>query len=87
MAARSSYQTMPQGFFESIIAYMEHFNAALKGYNEQKNLVMSEKYILMDFFHGLDNARHAGFKKDILNSLKWSSQRIVKICIYLRTSG
>ena len=49
--------------------YKERFNAALKGYNDQGNPEMSEKDIAMDFFHGLDNARYAGFKKDILNSL------------------
>ena len=69
MAARKTYQAMCQGAFESIIAYKERFNAALKGYNDQENPEMSEKDIAMDFFQGLDNARYAGFKKDILNNL------------------
>ena len=30
---------------------------------------MSDKDVAMDFFRGLDNARYAGFKKDILNNL------------------
>ena len=60
---------MRQGAFENIITYKERFNAALKGYNDQGNPEMSEKDIATDFFRGLDNARYAGFKKDILNSL------------------
>ena len=60
---------MRQEAFESIITYKEDFNAALKGYNDQKNLEMSEKDVAMDLIHGLDNARYAGFKKDFLNSL------------------
>ena len=56
MAAWSTYQTMRQGAFESIITYKERFNAALKGYNDQKNPEMSEKDVAMDFFRGLDNA-------------------------------
>ena len=69
LAARSTYQTMHQGAFENIITYKERFNASLKGYNDQGNPEMSDKDIAMDFFRGLDNARYAGFKKDILNSL------------------
>jgi len=39
-----------QDAFESIITYKERFNAALKGYEEQKNPKMEEKDIAMDFF-------------------------------------
>ena len=42
LAARSTYQTMRQGPFESIITYKERFNAALKGYKDQKNPDMDE---------------------------------------------
>jgi hypothetical protein len=34
---------MRQGTFESIITYKERFNAALKGYDEQKNPKMENK--------------------------------------------
>jgi len=36
-AARSTYQTMRQGPFESIITYKERFTIALKAYNDQGN--------------------------------------------------
>ena len=62
MAARNAYQTIPQGAFESIITYKERFNAALKGYNNQKNPEMSDKDVAMDLFRGLDNARYANLK-------------------------
>ena len=68
-AARAMYQKMRQGVFASIITYKERFNAALKGYEEQKNSKMEEKDIAMDFFEGLDNARYASFKTEIINSL------------------
>ena len=68
-AARATYQKMRQGAFESIITYKERFNAALKGYEEQKNPKMEEKDIAMDFFERLDNARYATFKTEIMNSL------------------
>jgi hypothetical protein len=68
-AARATYQKMRQGAFQSIINYKERFNAALKGYKEQKNPKMEEKDIAMDFFEGLDNARYASFKTEIMNSL------------------
>ena len=68
-ATRAMYQRMRQGAFESIITYKERFNAALKGYEEQKNPKMEEKDIAMDFFEGLDNARYATFKTEIMNSL------------------
>jgi len=68
-AARAMYQKMRQGVFASIITYKERFNAALKGYEEQKNSKMEEKDIAMDFFEGLDNARYASFKTEIMNGL------------------
>ena len=60
---------MRQGALENIVIYKERFNAAHKGYNDQGNPEMSKKGIAIDFFRGLDNARYAGFKKDISNSL------------------
>mmetsp|Transcript_8146 Transcript_8146/g.11879 ORF Transcript_8146/g.11879 Transcript_8146/m.11879 type:complete len:557 (+) Transcript_8146:2397-4067(+) len=73
LAARSTYQTMRQGPFESIITYKERFNAALKGYKDQKNPDMDEKDIGMDFFKGLDDNRYATFKTDLTNQLTLKS--------------
>ena len=56
---------MRQGPYESIILYKERFNNALKAYMSIKEILKWE----MDFFCGLDNARYAGFKTEILNGL------------------
>ena len=69
LAAHSAYQTMRQGPFESIITYKERFTIALKAYNVQGNPEMEDKDIAMDFFRGLDNARYASFKTEIMNGL------------------
>ncbi len=69
MAARTTYQQMRQGAYENIITYKERFNNALKAYIDQKNPALDDKDVAMDFFRGLDNARYAGFKTEILNEL------------------
>ena len=69
LAARTMYQKIHQGPFESIITYKERFNAALKGYNDQDNPPMDDKDIGMDFFNGLDNNRYATFKTDLTNQM------------------
>ena len=61
MAARSTYQTMWQGAYESIITYKEHFTTALKAYVDQKNPDMEDKDVTMDFLEDL-------IMQDILNS-------------------
>ena len=60
---------MRQGPFESFITYKERFTVALKAYDDQGNPEMDEKDIAMDFFRGLDNARYASFKTEIMNGL------------------
>jgi hypothetical protein len=69
LAARKTYKGTRQGNFESIIAYKQRFNAALKTYNDQKNTAIEEVDIAMDFFSGLDDARYASFKAEIVNGL------------------
>ncbi len=69
MAARTTYQQMRQGAYENIITYKERFNNALKAYVDQGNPALDDKDVAMDFFRGLDNARYAGFKTEILNGL------------------
>jgi hypothetical protein len=60
---------MHQGPYESIITYKEHFDIALKAYQEQENAELDESDVAMDFFDGLENARYAEFKKSILNGM------------------
>ena len=69
LSARNTYKLMRQGNYESIIAYKERFNAALKAYQDQKNPEMADTDIAMDFFNGLDNARCASFKAEMINLL------------------
>jgi hypothetical protein len=67
--ARKEYQLMHQGAYESIITYKEHFDIALKAYQDQENAQLDEPDVAMVFFDGLDNARYAEFKKSILNGM------------------
>ncbi len=60
---------MRQGPYKSIILYKEQFNKALKAYVDQGNPKIGDEDVAMDFFRGLDNARYAGFKTEILNGL------------------
>jgi hypothetical protein len=69
LTARNDYHQMRQGQFESIIAYKQRFNNALQAYQHQTNPTMDDVDIAMDFFRGLDNARFAEFKTEILNGL------------------
>jgi hypothetical protein len=60
---------MHQGPYESIITYKERFDIALRAYQEQDNVDMTQPDIAMNFFDGLDNGRYAEFKKSILNGM------------------
>jgi hypothetical protein len=53
--ARANYQMIHQGGYESIIAYKECFNIALKSYENQGNKKLDPPAIVMDFFFGIDN--------------------------------
>jgi hypothetical protein len=54
LTARANYQMIQQGGYELIIAYKEHFNFALKAYEDQENTKLDDLDIAMDFFRGLD---------------------------------
>jgi hypothetical protein len=69
LTARANYQMIRQGGYESIIAYKERFNFALKSYEDQGNKKLDPPDIAMDFFRGLDNARYSTFKTDYINGL------------------
>jgi hypothetical protein len=64
---RVNYQMICQGGYESIIAYKESFNFALKSYEDQGNKKLDPPDIAMDFFCELDNARYSTFKTDYIN--------------------
>jgi hypothetical protein len=49
LAARTQLAEKRQGAIESIISFKQHYNNALKAYNDQKNPVMKPKDIAMDF--------------------------------------
>ena len=66
LTARSTYQQIHQGAYESIITYKERFTNALKAYEEQGNVKLSDEDIAMDFFRGLDNGRYSIFKTEIM---------------------
>ena len=69
LSARMTYKNLKRGDFESIIAYKERFNAALKAYYDQKNPKMEDGDTAMDFFCESDNARYVSFKGKIINGL------------------
>ena len=69
LAARTTYQGMRQGPYETIIQYKERFDNAKKSYEEQGNPPMEDVDIAMDFFRGLDNNRYGNFKTQIMNDL------------------
>ncbi len=51
-SARSTYQHIRNGTYESIIMYKEWFNDSLKAYIEQGNLIILDEDIAMDFSKG-----------------------------------
>jgi hypothetical protein len=73
MAARSFYQQMCQGHYESIITYNEQFNFVFKSCHEQGNAEFKDPDITMDFFIGLNYVRYATLKMEFLNGLTPSS--------------
>jgi hypothetical protein len=70
LAARTQLAATRQGAFESIISFKQHYNNALKAYNDQKNHVMKPEDIAMGFFSKLDNGRYAEFKTTFINGLQ-----------------
>jgi hypothetical protein len=73
LVARTQLAVARQGAFESIILFKQHYNNALKAYNDQKNPVMKPEDIAMDFFSKLDNGRYAEFKTTFINGLQMRS--------------
>ena len=69
LAARSTYYSMRQGAYASIITYKERFDNAKKAYEDQDNPKLVDKDVAMDFFRGLDDTRYGSFKTDFQNQL------------------
>jgi len=69
LVTRTTYYSMRQGAYESIITYKERFDNAKKAYEDQENPDLDDKDVAMDFFKGLDDARYGGFKTDFMNQL------------------
>jgi len=69
LAARTTYNSIRQGPYESIIAFKERFNSAHESYVAQDNPKHEDKDSAMDFFRALDNARYGTFKTDLMNSM------------------
>ncbi len=51
--ARKQYQKIKQGGYEPLISYQEHFDEALKAYQEQENPNMEDIDIAHDFLMAL----------------------------------
>jgi hypothetical protein len=87
-ASRDAYLRCKQGAFESIIAYKERFDASHEAYKANDNPKMKPEDVAMDFMNGLDDARYADFKVEIINDIAKGSveQPKDKTVIYLLAS-
>jgi hypothetical protein len=76
LTARKAYQNIRQGAFESLSQYSERFRETYHSYKNTANAAtpvdIKEEEQAMDFFHGLDNARYAAFKSNMLNG--WAAE-------------
>jgi hypothetical protein len=68
--AREEYAACKQGPFEHIVDYKRKFDARLDALTVSGNSAPSKEDVAMDFMYGLDNARYAEFKAEIVNDLQ-----------------
>jgi len=68
--ARKEYMACKQGPFEHIVDYMRKFDARLDTFTVSGNVAPPKEDIAIDFMYGLDNARYADFKAEIINDLQ-----------------
>jgi hypothetical protein len=68
--AREEYVACKQGPYEHIVDYKRKFDARLDAFTVSGNVVPPQENIAMDFMYGLDNARYAEFKAEIVNDLQ-----------------
>jgi len=68
--AREEYAACKQGPFEHIVDYKRKFDARLDALTVSGNSAPSKEDVAMDFMYGLDNARYAEFKAEIVNDMQ-----------------
>jgi hypothetical protein len=67
--AREEYAACKQGPFEHIVDYKKRFDARLDAFTVSGNTA-PPKDVAVDFMYGLDNARYAELKAEIVNDLQ-----------------
>jgi hypothetical protein len=67
--ARKEYAACKQGPYEHIVDYKQKFDARLDAFVVSRNTAPEKEDVAMDFMYGLDNARWADFKAEIVNDL------------------
>jgi hypothetical protein len=66
---REEYAACKQGPYEHIVDFKRKFDARLDAFIVSGNIAQPKAAVAMDFMYGLDNARWAGFKAEIVNDL------------------
>ena len=64
--AREEYAACKQGPYEHIVDYKRKFDARLDALTVSGKTAPSKEDVAMDFMYGLDNARYADFKAEIV---------------------
>ena len=68
--AREEYMACKKGPFEHIVDYKRKFDAHLDAFTVSGNVAPPKEDIAIDFMYGLDNARYADFKAEIVNGMQ-----------------
>jgi len=68
--AREEYAACRQGPFKHIVDNKRKFDARLDAFTVSGNTTPPKEDVAMDFMYGLDNARYAEFKVEIVNDLQ-----------------
>jgi hypothetical protein len=68
--AREEYAACKQGAFEHIIDYKRKFDVRLDAFVVSGNIAPPKEDVAMVFMYGLDNARYADFKVEIVNDMQ-----------------
>jgi hypothetical protein len=68
--AREEYMACKQGPYEHIVDYKRKFDTRLDALTVSGNTAPAKEDVAIDFMYGLDNARYADFKAEIVNDLQ-----------------
>jgi hypothetical protein len=68
--AHEEYAACKQGHFKNIIDYKQRFDTRLDALTASGNNQPADTDIAMDFLYGLDNARYAEFKVEVINDMQ-----------------